>query len=161
MSYGQNRSYQQRGGGRGNYNQNRQPRERRDNDGAVFINKDRKGPTHPDFKGQAMVAGRDYWVSLWVKQNKDGDDFFTLSFQPKDEQRREAPQRPPEQQQGYGYAQQQPPQQQRSYGQPPHQGYQQPDPQAPIPQRRGVPDMAEYDGPQDVPFPGGPDDYGR
>ena len=41
--------------------------------------------THPDFSGSINVDGRDYWLSGWVKERKDGSGrFFSLSVKPKD-----------------------------------------------------------------------------
>jgi hypothetical protein len=41
--------------------------------------------THPDFSGSINVDGRDYWLSGWIKERKDGSGrFFSLSVKPKD-----------------------------------------------------------------------------
>jgi hypothetical protein len=41
--------------------------------------------THPDFSGSINVEGREYWLSGWVKERKDGSGrFFSLSVKPKD-----------------------------------------------------------------------------
>ena len=41
--------------------------------------------THPDFSGSINVDGKDYWLSGWVKERKDGSGrFFSLTVKPKD-----------------------------------------------------------------------------
>jgi hypothetical protein len=41
--------------------------------------------THPDFSGSINVDGREYWLSAWIKERKDGSGrFFSLSVKPKD-----------------------------------------------------------------------------
>ena len=38
-----------------------------------------------------MIDGVEYWVSAWVKESKAGNKFFSLSFKPKNEARRDPP----------------------------------------------------------------------
>jgi hypothetical protein len=41
--------------------------------------------THPDFSGSINVEGREFWLSGWIKERKDGSGrFFSLSVKPKD-----------------------------------------------------------------------------
>lgn len=41
--------------------------------------------THPDFSGSINVDGKDYWLSGWIKERKDGSGrFFSLTVKPKD-----------------------------------------------------------------------------
>ena len=41
--------------------------------------------THPDFSGSINVDGKNYWLSGWVKERKDGSGrFFSLTVKPKD-----------------------------------------------------------------------------
>lgn len=54
------------------------------NSGALFINDRKEKSTHPDFKGSAEINGVEYWVSAWKKQGKSGNNFISLSFQPKE-----------------------------------------------------------------------------
>jgi len=37
----------------------------KDNRGAIWANKDKKTDNHPDFRGNAMIDGTEYWVSAW------------------------------------------------------------------------------------------------
>jgi hypothetical protein len=39
----------------------------------------------PEFKGEATIERKKYWVAAWVKE-KDGKKFFSIAFRPKEEQ---------------------------------------------------------------------------
>jgi hypothetical protein len=55
------------------------------NKGILSRNDNRTLDTHPEFKGSINVDGRDYWLSGWIKERKDGSGrFFSLSVKPKD-----------------------------------------------------------------------------
>jgi hypothetical protein len=55
------------------------------NKGILGRNDRKTQDTHPDFSGSINVEGRDYWLSGWVKERKDGSGrFFSLSVKPKD-----------------------------------------------------------------------------
>lgn len=61
------------------------------NSGALFENEKRKSDKHPHLRGSCTIKTPDgelveYWVSAWQKTSKKGDDFFSLSFQLKEEQ---------------------------------------------------------------------------
>lgn len=67
------------------------------NRGVLFKNNDPRGENSPTYRGSADVlctgCGQvvEHWVSAWVKTSrKDGSKFFSLSFQPKDEQHNHA-----------------------------------------------------------------------
>lgn len=55
------------------------------NKGTLGKNKERdsENPEHakwPEYKGKINVDGKDYWLSGWVKENKEnGEKFFSLS----------------------------------------------------------------------------------
>ena len=66
------------------------------NSGMLAHNDRKEKETHPDFKGSINVEGREYWLSAWVKEGKEGGKmagkkFFSLSVSPKDQ----APQQKP------------------------------------------------------------------
>ena len=52
----------------------------------IFGRNDRKTlDTHPDFSGSINIEGREYWLSGWIKERKDGSGkFFSLTAKPKD-----------------------------------------------------------------------------
>lgn len=56
-----------------------------DNSGIIAKNKDKKQDNHPDIRGQATIDGTEYWISGWAKTSDKGP-FYSLSFQPKDNQ---------------------------------------------------------------------------
>ena len=59
------------------------------NSGMLARNDRKEKETHPDFKGSINVDGREYWLSAWVKEGKEGGKmagkkFFSLSVSPKE-----------------------------------------------------------------------------
>lgn len=54
------------------------------NRGALFKNDKKTSDNHPDYKGQANVNGFDCWVSAWIKTDKSGKKYMSLSFQEKE-----------------------------------------------------------------------------
>ena len=56
----------------------------KDNSGSVFQNDKKEKDTHPDRTGQAKIGGVDYWVSGWIKQDRNGKPYLSLAFKPKD-----------------------------------------------------------------------------
>src|SRR5690348_13166218 len=51
--------------------------------GALFRNERREKPSQPEYRGEAIVDGKRYWVAAWIKE-KDGRRFFSLAFRPKE-----------------------------------------------------------------------------
>lgn len=64
------------------------------NSGALFENTRREKPNHPHLRGSCTIKTPDgelieYWISAWQKTSKKGDDFFSLSFQLKEDEAQE------------------------------------------------------------------------
>lgn len=49
----------------------------------MFVNEKKETETHPDRTGSALIDGREYWVSGWIKDGKNGK-WMSLAFKPKD-----------------------------------------------------------------------------
>lgn len=68
----------------------------REKSGVLRKNDRKEQDKHPDIKGEAMIDGREYWISGWQKDGKDRDGkpqkFYSLSFSEKEE-KRDAPAR--------------------------------------------------------------------
>jgi hypothetical protein len=60
--------------------------EQKDNSGIMFVNDRKESDKHPDRTGNAMIDGKQYWVSGWVKQGAKGP-FLSLAFKPKEERK--------------------------------------------------------------------------
>jgi uncharacterized protein (DUF736 family) len=56
----------------------------RDNSGTLFANDRKETENHPDYTGQAMIDGTDYWLSAWKKKSQGGKTYLSFSFKPKD-----------------------------------------------------------------------------
>lgn len=59
--------------------------EQKDMSGSVFNNPRKEKDTHPDRTGDCTIDGRKYWISGWVKQDKNGKQYLSLAFKPKDQ----------------------------------------------------------------------------
>lgn len=60
------------------------------NRGSLFKNNDRKSDKHPEYSGSINVGGVEYWLSGWVKQSKNGNQFFSLAVKPKEAREEQA-----------------------------------------------------------------------
>jgi cytochrome b involved in lipid metabolism len=54
-----------------------------DNSGKISKNLQKKTDKHPDQQGKCTIDGKEYWISGWIKEGKDGK-FLSLAFRPKD-----------------------------------------------------------------------------
>jgi len=52
--------------------------------GALFKNLKKEKETHPDYKGDATIEGKRYWVNAWVNASKKGTKYFSLRFSEKE-----------------------------------------------------------------------------
>jgi len=59
--------------------------EKRDNSGVLFANDKKDNDKAPNYKGNMMVDGQEYWLSAWVKEGKNGK-FLGLAVSPRDAQ---------------------------------------------------------------------------
>lgn len=57
--------------------------EQKDNSGVLFKNDKKESEKHPDYKGNALINGQQYWISAWIKDGKKGK-FMSISFKEKD-----------------------------------------------------------------------------
>jgi len=63
----------------------------RNDSGAVFKNRFKTTDRHPDYKGDAMIDGVKKQVAVWVKKDKNGNDFLSLKFEEPMEMREAGP----------------------------------------------------------------------
>jgi hypothetical protein len=62
-----------------------------ENSGLLAKNDKQGNESRPDYRGSINVDGREYWLSAWIKQGRDGtklagQKYMSLSVKPKDEQ---------------------------------------------------------------------------
>lgn len=50
------------------------------NSGAIFKNDKQGNEKRPDYTGKLNVEGKDFYVSAWVKDGKEGSKFLSLSL---------------------------------------------------------------------------------
>jgi hypothetical protein len=56
------------------------------NRGVLFKNDRKEKDTHPDYKGSYTNGdGQEFWLSAWLKKDKNGNTFMSLSTTAKDE----------------------------------------------------------------------------
>ena len=58
---------------------------KRDNSGVLFKNDKKDNERAPEYKGNIMVDGNEYWISAWIKEGKTGK-FMGLAVSPRDAQ---------------------------------------------------------------------------
>ena len=58
--------------------------EQKDNSGALFVNDKAGNDKRPDRTGRAMIGGKLYRVSGWMKKDKAGNPYLSLAFQEHD-----------------------------------------------------------------------------
>jgi hypothetical protein len=59
--------------------------EKRDNSGVLFKSDKKDNERAPEYKGNIMVDGNEYWISAWIKEGKNGK-FMGLAVSPRDAQ---------------------------------------------------------------------------
>lgn len=55
--------------------------ETKQNTGAIFKNNNKTKDTQPDYRGKVNVEGKEFEISLWLKESKQGVKYFSASFQ--------------------------------------------------------------------------------
>ena len=65
--------------------------EQKDLTGAIFKNGRKEKPSQPDYTGNALIAGVEYWASGWEKQDKNGNTYYSLAFTKKEPKPAEEP----------------------------------------------------------------------
>lgn len=56
----------------------------KDMTGTIRVNDRKEKDTHPDRKGSALIDGTEYWISGWLKKDKNGEPYLSLAFKAKD-----------------------------------------------------------------------------
>jgi len=56
----------------------------KENTGSLFPNDRKETDNHPDYKGQALIDGTEYWLSAWKKTAQNGNAYLSFSFKAKD-----------------------------------------------------------------------------
>lgn len=51
--------------------------------GVLFKNLDKDKETQADYKGNINVNGVEYWLNAWIKRDRNGNNFMSLSVKPK------------------------------------------------------------------------------
>jgi hypothetical protein len=52
------------------------------NSGALFKNTRKETDSHPDLTGKINIEGKDYWLSAWSQESREGKKFLKLSAKP-------------------------------------------------------------------------------
>jgi uncharacterized protein (DUF736 family) len=65
--------------------------EQRPNSGSLFKNDRKEKDTHPDYRGDALIDGKSYWVSCWRKESAKGTKYFSVAFKEKEARQEERP----------------------------------------------------------------------
>ena len=64
--------------------------ERQDNSASAFKNDRKEKPTHADYTGTALIDGKEYWLNVWIKKDRNGNTYFSHSYRPKEQVFKEA-----------------------------------------------------------------------
>jgi hypothetical protein len=67
--------------------------EKREGSGSLFKNDRKEQPNHPDYKGDILIDGQEYWLSAWIKEGKSGK-FMSLAAKPKEARQEQAATKP-------------------------------------------------------------------
>lgn len=56
----------------------------KDNSGVLFKNDKKTTEKHPDYNGNCLIGGVDYFMAAWIKTSESGRKYFSFSFTKKD-----------------------------------------------------------------------------
>ena len=57
--------------------------EKKNNAGALWKNERKASDNHPDLTGNAVIDGKEVYVSAWMKTDRNNKRFYSLSFRAK------------------------------------------------------------------------------
>lgn len=52
----------------------------KDNSGVLFKNDKKSTDKHPDYNGNCLIDGVDYFMAAWIKTSESGRKYFSFSF---------------------------------------------------------------------------------
>lgn len=58
----------------------------KDNSGVLFKNDKKSHDNQPDYTGNCLLDGKDYFMSAWIKTSDSGRKYFSFSFTKKDKE---------------------------------------------------------------------------
>jgi hypothetical protein len=50
------------------------------NSGTLFSNYTKREDRQPDYKGEVLIEGKRYWISGWLRKDKNGRPWLSLAF---------------------------------------------------------------------------------
>ena len=57
--------------------------------GVLFKNMKKDSPKHPDYKGNMLLGGQEYWLSAWINEvrsgERAGEKYMSIKFNQKEE----------------------------------------------------------------------------
>ena len=53
------------------------------NSGALFRNDKRETEKHPEYTGKITIEGREFYLSAWVNEMRNGQKYFSIKATPK------------------------------------------------------------------------------
>ncbi len=56
----------------------------KDMSGSAFMNRRKTEDRHADLTGEAKIFGRDVWVNVWKKKDKNGNTYISFGFREKE-----------------------------------------------------------------------------
>jgi uncharacterized protein (DUF736 family) len=54
--------------------------EQKNNTGAIFKNDKKTAENQPDYRGKMMVDGKEYEISLWVRESQAGNKYMSAAI---------------------------------------------------------------------------------